>query len=560
MPGDININIDLESIIRYSMDRLLGLFGHDVLTKLEYEQLNRLMRLAIQRSSFVHVVGMERPLPIKEIYQPTKLLNSNDRILSLKKLLEQTNDSIILAGPGQGKTTFIHWLFINLLDRPNWIPILITLRRSDSINDLKTIIKGLSRPKKSIAKGQLVALLVDGYDEINLNQRKEVSEILEEFSSLKVGRYFLTSRLYYDIISLSGEYYNIQPFSKKNALAFLIAFSKVYGSTFVAEDLLDELIEHGFEDFTVNPLLLALVCILKSGTLKTIPKNTIGLIRRAIDTLTFRWDEAKGILRDTSLPLDGEDRIRCLMRVAYSMKQPDDHEEKVRQEIAKHLELIQVRGIDIGRLLLEIAQWYGLFIPFSEAHWGFTHRTIHDFLAARYWVESGKFTPDRVCEWNARAAYAACLTPDATNSIVNALRNDSGVFAVAECFFNNAPFYSGQVAKALEEHFEKFKETFSINLNPGKITAYTAQDLFTLVSDELLDTIFDQSLDRSVSKSRLLLRAYALAELKKRGTDLTPSAFNRLRITHAGTFIFEVKRKEGWQEFTVNDMIPKTDN
>jgi hypothetical protein len=59
--------------------------------------------------------------------------------------------------------------------------------------------------------------------------------------------------------------------------------------------------------------MLALVCILKAGPMPSLPKNTVGLLRRAIDTLTFRWDESKGISREASVQLDGDERVRLLM-------------------------------------------------------------------------------------------------------------------------------------------------------------------------------------------------------------------------------------------------------
>jgi hypothetical protein len=58
----------------------------------------------------------------------------------------------------------------------------------------------------------------------------------------------------------------------------------------------------------------------------------------------------------------------------------------------------------------------GVLVPAEYQRWQFVHRTIHDYLAARYWVESGEFSISPVRDWNTRASYAACLLPDASCS------------------------------------------------------------------------------------------------------------------------------------------------
>jgi hypothetical protein len=556
MSGDIKFNVDFEPLLRYGLDRVLALFGRDSLTTEDRERLDKLTRLATERATTVMVVGMNRPLPIKEIYQPTKLKSSSGKNISVESFLKEPTDSIILGGPGRGKTTFIHWMFVSLLERPDWVPILITLRRTTSLEDLRQVVAGLSSRKSKITKSHRVALLVDGYDEIPLKERKLASELVEEFRSLQIGAYYLTSRLYYDIIDIRAPHYHISPFDPQDALRYLAAFGKAYGGNFDARELLEEMQEHGFADFAESPLLLALVCILKSGPMTGLPRNTVGLIRRAVDTLTFRWDESKGIYRETTLPLDGEDRVRCLMRLAYGLAVVDAPEEKVRRVVAQQLELLQAKSVDVSKLLQEIAQWYGLFVPISESRWGFVHRTIQDFLAARYWVESGKFSPSRVTEWNARAAYAACLVPDATTSLVEALNKDPGILAVVECLYNNAAFDPGIVAVAVEDHFKKFGG-YSLKSETNMLVAETSQDFFAFAKDELINAILLRALDPAGHRHRSLLLAYTLAEVVARETSLTAGAYNRLRrIYERPNFRIRVKRKAKWQDFRIDNVKP----
>jgi hypothetical protein len=92
-----------------------------------------------------------------------------------------------------------------------------------------------------------------------------------------------------------------------------------------------------------------------------------------------------------------------------------------------------MKGLNIRLLLEEMARFYGLLVPVGEDQWQFTHRIIHDYLSARYWVESGKFNPPSVVEWDIHAAYAACLTADATETMILMLKTDRDIPAFVEC-------------------------------------------------------------------------------------------------------------------------------
>ena len=101
----------------------------------------------------------------------------------------------------------------------------------------------------------------------------------------------------------------------------------------------------------LGAVMLALVCILKTGPLPRLPQNSIGLIRRALDPLTFRWDEQKGIARVGEMPLDGEERIRCLMRIAFRFGKPYGPESVAFAAAQEHLRFIQRSDVSASRLM-----------------------------------------------------------------------------------------------------------------------------------------------------------------------------------------------------------------
>ena len=55
--------------------------------------------------------------------------------------------------------------------------------------------------------------------------------------------------------------------------------------------------------------------------------------------------------RATDIPLDGEERVRCLMRIALSMKSLQASTQNVEGAARDHLKLLQVKGVDVRRLL-----------------------------------------------------------------------------------------------------------------------------------------------------------------------------------------------------------------
>jgi predicted NACHT family NTPase len=438
---DDGVSIDVGSALPYVVDSLFSLFGKDVASKEWKAKLDQWMKLSVAQASTVQCVGMSEPIPIRQIYQRTTIyVPGKFTTIDIIQMLSQGKDFSIFAGPGWGKTTLLHWIFITLLEDSNYLPLLFTLRWDTAVDYLDEFVKELQRNKGRKPHGKQIALLVDGYDEINMKQRRKVSESLALFSSLELGNFYLTCRAHYDIYDLKCSRLELGSFTKNDACSFIEAYSKAYGSQLNGDALINELDRHHLEEFSRHPLMLTLVCILKSSPSKIVPRRTIGLLRRAIDTLAFRWDEAKGISRRSRIPLDGEERVRLLMRIAFEMNQPQASWEAVQKSASAHLELLQVKSINVRDLLHEMARFYGILVPISEESWQFTHRIIHDYLSARYWVESGTFNPASIRDWDIQAAYAASLSLDATGAMVDMLKRVENTVAITECFYNMAPF------------------------------------------------------------------------------------------------------------------------
>ena len=482
------LTIDVGSVYPFLEERVLTLFGKDASSKEWLRTLQKLVRTSATESAYIQCVGMPKPIPIGELYQPTQLVRhsgkGNEEQIEFDELIRERSDAIIFAGAGWGKTTLLHWIYQRMAKSEEIIPVLFTLRRPDVIDTLEMFVTQLESGR-NLKKRRTSLVLVDGYDEIDRERRLRVSAVLERYRSLDMGPFFLTCRPYYDVYDLSAQHCRLAAFSEVDALRFIESFAKAYGSPIDSKMLLDELLGHGLDEFSDHPLMLALVCILRTGPNSSIPRSAIALIKRAIDTLTFRWDEAKGIKRTSDVPLDGEERVRCLMRIAFDMKSLQGSWFHVEKSIQKHVTLLQAKGIDGRVLLQEMIQWYGLIVPVGDDSYQFAHRSIHEFLAARFWVESGAFGSKDPDEWDVRAAYATCLIPDGTAQLQKMLRSGTAAFeAFCECLYNNAPFEMDPVASGVVERTAR--RGYSIKEQQGAVYVSVTDDFFSVAKDDFL--------------------------------------------------------------------------
>ncbi len=514
MNGDISI--DLGTLLPYAEQRLLSIFGRDEASQEWNRRLKDFARVSLEQASYVQSVGMHTPVPIQKIYQPTRLTRESGQprsSVSVHDLIRGGEDAIIFAGPGQGKTTFLHHLYVCLAGDDGVVPILFTLRWADVPKDLVEFVEHLS--KKSNPKKQIL-FLVDGYDEVSSDDREVISRALLLFKSHRLGHFLLTCRSFYQVYDLKATHYVLDAFSHEDAVRFVEAFSEIYDVTLNAAQMIRELETRGFGDFVSNPLMLTLVCILRTGPNSEIPRRAIGLIRRAIETLTFRWDEAKHVSRSSQLPLDGEERVRCLMRIAFEMKNLQASQEEVEAAVRKHLQLIQMTKVNPTKLIEELAQWYGILIPIDDSHWQFVHRTIHDYLAARYWVESGIFASNTVPSWNTRTAYAVCLLPDGTEMIVRMLNESDDIAAFSECLYNRAPFEIMRVGTAVVDRVHRRGQAILAKTAAG--LAVRADEVFYSESGpEFLRALVQVGSGTTGHDAGTVVACYALAELRHRG-------------------------------------------
>ena len=197
--------------------------------------------------------------------------------------------------------------------------------------------------------------------------------------------------------------------------------------------------------------------------------------------------------------------------------------------------------------LLEIAQFYGILVP-AEDGYEFVHRTIHDFLAAKQWVESGDFAKQYNFDWNARTGYAACLISDATEVLKKALESPNGLPAATEIIGNYAAFDHSTIAEAVVKHFydvgdvveyDRRQPSEGYRYYGQRISGRLSSDFIRLANADFLDALVAHCCERHTQVSDLLV-GYALTELYWRMLKLKPATYNKA-IAAYGTELITVR-------------------
>jgi hypothetical protein len=564
LPGliTLDLNVDVEKLLSKTWDKVLAVFGRSASSEELRKWLDERTRVAFRQSRDVQCVGMHEPVLISDIYQPTRLLREQPKtvripmgkgrewdarapeVIPVSRILAHRENSIITAGPGWGKTTFLHWVYLQVLLRENTgvLPFLVTLRQKSALGDLCRVVENLGGIQVEPHKGRIL-LLVDGYDEIPTESRKQVSELLLKFAARNVGEYYLTCREYYEIYELKAPKLKIAEFDEEDQVRFATAFLRAYGSALDGKQVIHELYERGFSDLVRHPLLLTLAALVTSSSSDIRARNVVSLIDGALSTLSLRWDQGKGLRRETTTPLDGIARTKLLKRLAYTFDLEPVSEHRAVGVVRKNLELMSCEGIEPLEVLLEMARFYGIFVPIA-GEWGFVHRSLQDFLAAQYWVETGAFAAvlgEGKLKFDSRTAFAGCLVEDGTRVMELALAERAGLPVFVEMLVNDASFKHDRIASAIRRFYETYGGEHYYHRTDEKVECALTQEFVTGASSKFLDYVV-QACGSARGRTSDTLAAYAIIELLRRRVPLSKAAYDACRKNYGSEkFVIDVR-------------------
>jgi len=591
--GDPSVTIPIGDCLPYLEQRFREMIGKDAASLEVAARFNSLQKTAMVQATHVYCVGMHSPLPFDSIYQPTRLRVAGaeeasrsesfyheddasrsmlegrklqERSVTIDAFLADAENAVIYAGPGWGKTTFLRHIFRLYAVSKTVLPVLITLGRPTAVEDLEWFVETASKIQSKQHKSRTL-LLVDGYDELSLHDRRRVSDALLKYQALALGTFCLSCREYYQVFRLAAREVRIDGFTRDDKYRFVGAFLSAYESQLDPKEMVDDFEARGFSEFLSHPLLLALACILKTSRASVQSESATRLLERALDVLCYRWDEDKGLDRHTATPLDGKDRIQVLKRIAYIAKSGHVPAHRAEELARKQLDLLTFDRVDARQVLVETARFYGILVP-CDGGYEFVHRTLHDFLAAQYWVETGEFAKVTEYEWNARTAYAACRLHDATSIIEAALASKDGLPAVAEILSNSPSFEIPRISEAIIKYFSQPDQLLQFDNSSSttrssvpapvmRVTGRLKSDFIRLGSPRFLNRLIERCCAprRSVTD---IIAGYCMLEIFARGQKLEFLTYKKaLEAFGSDRFTFNIVGVGQVQLSFVDPNVPK---
>jgi hypothetical protein len=553
----MNTRTDISRLIASLTKRAVELFAPDELEEGLLARIKDHVSLTAYEAEKVQCVGMTDPIPLLDLYQPTRLKQNGASTQDIRSAREA---AIIYAGPGQGKTTLLKYILLSGVDKHSDALLFFSLRtegHTDLLCNLVDVLDSRRKFHRIPPRCEPILLLVDGYDEISEAQQKVVTTALFKFSQSRAGRFMLTCRSGYTVRNLKCNQHELAEFERADAVRYVDAYAQAFGirGGLNGEILIGELEQRKLSYIASHPLMLTLACVIKSRTAPNLPHNSIELLRQAVETLDFRWDEARGIQRPKERLLSIH-MIECTMLIAYEMTGLRVAKSQVLEIIGKYLKLLHRSGVGPEVVLDDIRKFFGLIVTTPDGYCQFVHSTIHDYLAARYMVENGRFEPGTIRKWDLRAAYAASLQHDASFSLHTAFVQSASIEAVRECLINGARFDVEGVANAVFLHFRAFHDFKDIQASPARVMLSCSSDFFDVADDAFLDAIARKALSYQNTNYVRVVLGFCLSEYRKRRLQFPAAVLPSLsNIFGSSTVELAVWRFGNLEEFKLSSVI-----
>jgi predicted NACHT family NTPase len=349
---------------------------------------------------------------------PTRFMPAHEDLMQGTETIKAHPKLMIVGKPGAGKTTFLQHIALECQSgrlRPDCVPIFMPLRMltraaQDNFSILDYISKAWS--SSGIADEQIesllqqgrVLVLLDGLDEVAQDDSPSLIHQIQDFADQYYQcQIIVTCRIAAQSYYFRGfTYVELADFTQAQIEAFARRYfvataqnSKTAGLSKAAK-FFEQLQHHQnqpIRELVVSPLLLSLVCSVFQER-SSFPSNRAKLYKAALDILLGRWDQARGIYRDTTYQqLSRAQKIKLMGKIAATtFEQGCFYFEKqdVLRIIAEYLSdfpnvnsdpevLWQASEAVLGSIVLQ----HGLLVERARDVYSFSHLTFQEYLTAR---------------------------------------------------------------------------------------------------------------------------------------------------------------------------------
>ncbi len=350
--------------------------------------------------------------------EPTRFMPAHEDLAQGTETVKAHTKLVIVGKPGAGKTTFLQHIALECQGnrlRPDCVPIFIPLRMlTRAVQDSISIVDYINRAwsgsgitdeqiDQLLQQGRVLVLL-DGLDEVAQENSQSLIHQIQDFADhyyqcqiivtcrIAAQSYYFRGFTYVELADFTQT--QIEAFARRYFVA-TAQNSKTVGLS-KANQFFEQLQRHEnqpIRELVVSPLLLSLVCSVFQER-SSFPSNRAKLYKAALDILLGRWDQARGIHRDTTYQqLSSAQKIQLMGKIAATtFEQGCFYFEKqdVLRIIAEYLStfpnvnsdpevLWQASEAVLGSIVLQ----HGLLVERARDVYSFSHLTFQEYLTAR---------------------------------------------------------------------------------------------------------------------------------------------------------------------------------